>query len=86
MQGRVFNLVLSVASLMTPVGLILAGPVADSFGVQSWFIVGGILTTVLGAGAFFIPAIVGVEDGRAVDTPASAEPLLATSQVKASAD
>lgn len=86
MQGRVFNLVLSVASLMTPLGLILAGPVADTFGVQSWFIVGGILTTVLGAGAFFIPAIVGVEDGRAADTPASAEPQLVTIQAKASAD
>ena len=86
MQGRVFNLVLSVASLMTPLGLILAGPVADTFGVQSWFIVGGILTAILGAGAFFIPAILGVEDGRGDLDVQVAESIPAAGLVEASAD
>ncbi len=87
MQGRVFNLVLSVASLMTPVGLILAGPVADTFGVQSWFVVGGILTALLGFGAFFVPAIVGVEDSRGeAAESASTETGPSPRPVKASAD
>jgi DHA3 family macrolide efflux protein-like MFS transporter len=64
MQGRVFTLIGSVASAMTPLGLIIAGPVADRFGVQSWFIVGGIATVVMGLGAFFVPAIVRFEEGR----------------------
>jgi DHA3 family macrolide efflux protein-like MFS transporter len=74
MQGRVFTLILSAASAMSPLGLIIAGPVADSFGVQSWFIVGGVITALLGVVAFFIPAVMNIEDGRdgseqdAVDT------------------
>jgi hypothetical protein len=48
--------------------------------------VGGILTAILGAGAFFIPAIVGVEDGRGDVDVETAESILATSPVKASAD
>jgi DHA3 family macrolide efflux protein-like MFS transporter len=64
MQGRVFTLILSVASAMTPLGLLIAGPTADLFGVQSWYIVGGIITALLGAGAFFVPAILNIEDDQ----------------------
>lgn len=65
MQGRVFTLVGSVAAGMAPVGLILAGPLADAFGVQSWFLIGGIVTVLLGLGTFFIPTIMNIEeDGR----------------------
>jgi DHA3 family macrolide efflux protein-like MFS transporter len=62
MQGRVFTLMGSASSAMTPLGLIIAGPLADHLGVQSWFIAGGIITALLGLGAFFIPTILNIED------------------------
>jgi DHA3 family macrolide efflux protein-like MFS transporter len=64
MQGRVFTLVGSIAALMSPLGLMIAGPLSDVVGVRVWFIVGGIATVVMGVACFFIPAAVHVEDGR----------------------
>ncbi len=64
MQGRVFTTVHSLAALMSPLGLAIAGPLSDRLGIQSWFIVGGIGCLVMGIGAFFIPTIVRLEDER----------------------
>ena len=64
MQGRVFTLVGSIAALMSPIGLMVAGPLSDTIGVRTWFIVGGITTVVMGIACFFIPAAVHIEDGR----------------------
>jgi DHA3 family macrolide efflux protein-like MFS transporter len=50
-----------------PLGLAIAGPVADALGVQIWFLIGGIATTVMGTGAFFTPAIMQLEDRTAKD-------------------
>lgn len=73
MQGRVFTVIQSVSAAMSPLGLAIAGPVADAFGVQSWFLIGGVVCAVLGAGAFFVPAIVHLEDGREVQKVAVTE-------------
>jgi len=82
MQGRVFTLITSVASAMTPLGLIIAGPIADIFGVQIWFIIGGAVTIFMAILAFFIPAVMNFEKGRqedrqpeAVAPPAVSEPV-----------
>lgn len=64
MQGRVFTLMGSVASAMSPLGLIIAGPVADKFGVGSWFLIGGFVTIAMSVVCFFVPAIIQIEDGR----------------------
>ncbi|MBE2224124.1 MAG: MFS transporter [Anaerolineae bacterium] len=64
MQGRVFTLIGSLAGLMSPIGLIIAGPVADVFGVQSWFVVGGAATLLMGVVGFFVPTIMNVESDR----------------------
>jgi len=64
MQGRVFTLIQSMAGGMSPIGLIIAGPVADKIGVQAWFIIGGIVTALMGISSFFVPAIMRFEDGR----------------------
>jgi len=70
MQGRVITLIASVAAAMSPLGLIIAGPISDRLGVQTWFVVGGIVTLLLGVGAIFVPAIMHLEEeGR----PASGE-------------
>ncbi len=64
MQGRVLTLIGSVAAGMSPIGLIIAGPIADKMGVQTWFIIGGIVTTLIAIISFFIPAVMHFEDGR----------------------
>jgi DHA3 family macrolide efflux protein-like MFS transporter len=64
MQGRVFLLVISMAKAMSPLGLILAGPLADAFGVRVWFLVGGVFTALIGLAAFFVPAIINIEASR----------------------
>jgi len=65
MQGRVFTLVISVATAMSPLGLAVAGPIADTLGVQVWYIAGGGLCMLMGAAGFFIPALMHLEDRQA---------------------
>ncbi len=62
MQGRVFTLLQSAAGAMIPLGLIIAGPLADVLGVQIWFLVAGIAMAVMGIGALFVPAITRLDD------------------------
>lgn len=64
MQGRVFTLISSAASAMTPLGLIIAGPVVDQFGVQSWYIMAGVSSIVMALSGCLIPAVMNLEEGR----------------------
>lgn len=57
MQGRVFTLLQSAAGAMIPLGLVIAGPLANVLGVQIWFLVAGVAMAVIGVGALFVPAI-----------------------------
>lgn len=63
MQGRVFSLTGSLATAMMPIGLALAGVLSDAFGIQIWFIVGGVVTLLMGSVGFAIPAVMSIEDG-----------------------
>ena len=78
MQGRVFSLIGSLAAAMSPIGLLIAGPVSDRVGPQAWFIVGGIVTVLTGLAAFFVPAVMRFEDGRG-EQPKSEELATLTS-------
>lgn len=69
MQGRVFTLLGSAAGAMSPLGLIIAGPVADALGVRSWYIAGGSLTILMSVISFMIPAVLHIEDGRLANQP-----------------
>lgn len=60
-QGRVWSLISSGSQLMTPLGLMVAGPVADAFGVNMWFILAGGASIVLGLAALFVPAIMDLD-------------------------
>lgn len=64
MQGRVFTLLRSAATAMSPLGMAIAGPVADWLGVRAWYIVGGLICTLMGMGAFFVPAILYIEENH----------------------
>ncbi len=70
-QGRVFTLMMSLAGAMTPIGLLLATPVADLAGVRAWYIAGGIVCAAMGAAAFLARPILQME-GRAVAAQPSA--------------
>ncbi len=84
MQGRVFTLIGSVSAGMAPLGLIIAGPVADLLGVQTWYLLGGAMCLLMGVLGFFIPAVVHLEDhGKASSPEAGAsalEPALAPAE------
>ena len=62
MQGRVFTLAGSLAMAMTPIGLAIAGPLSDALGIQTWFVVGGVVSALLGLIGFMIPAVMKIEE------------------------
>ncbi|MCA9994587.1 MAG: MFS transporter [Anaerolineales bacterium] len=61
-QGRVLTLLVSFASGMAPIGLIFAGPLAEAFGVQVWFLVSGSIMLVLGSASFLVPTLIKIEE------------------------
>jgi MFS transporter, DHA3 family, macrolide efflux protein len=62
MQGRFFSTMTSVAGLAAPIGLMLAGPVAELLGVRSWFIGGGIVCVIMAGAMTQIRSILDMED------------------------
>jgi DHA3 family macrolide efflux protein-like MFS transporter len=78
MQGRVFTLFGSLVKAMTPLGLIIVGPVADSFAVQTWFIAGGIVTGFMGIIGFFVPAVTNIGESKVLDATTEPGNLIAT--------
>lgn len=44
--GRVFSLFGSVMSAAMPIGLVLAGPLSEKFGIAKWFLISGICTLI----------------------------------------
>jgi len=64
MQGRVFALVMSGFAAAMPLGLAIAGPVADALGLQVWYLISGCATAAVAAAGFFLPALMHLEDGQ----------------------
>jgi DHA3 family macrolide efflux protein-like MFS transporter len=62
MQGRIITLLSSVGGGMAPIGLMIAGPVADHVGIQTWFFIGGILCVLMSVVGLFIPAVMNIEN------------------------
>jgi DHA3 family macrolide efflux protein-like MFS transporter len=63
-QGRVFSLIGAGATAMMPLSLLIAGPVSDWLGVRVWYVFGGVVCILMTVAAFFIPAIVNIEQNR----------------------
>ncbi len=72
MQGRVFAFIMSAAMLVSPFALMIAGPFADAFGIQLWFLIAGISCTLMGILGFFSNDVMTMES----------EPSKTTSQIK----
>lgn len=72
MQGRVFTLVGSLSAAMSPLGMLFAAPVAEWLGIQSWYIIGGIATALMGVAGFMIKVVYTIDDqspgGQLVET------------------
>ena len=51
-----------MAGLASPLVMAIAGPVADWAGVQVWFLVGGIISILMGGTMRLIPAVMQLED------------------------
>ena len=61
MQGRVFSLLGSATQIGTLVGLGLAGPMTERYGLQIWFLIGGLAYLAVGFGSFLSRSIVNLE-------------------------
>ncbi len=57
LQGRVMGLVLSLTSAAAPLGLLIAGPFSERFGVPIWFIILGGSCLFFGAAGLLSPSI-----------------------------
>ncbi len=62
MQGRVFTLMQAGAGAMIPLGLAVAGPVADALDVQAWFLIAGLAMAIIGAVGLSVPAFMRLEE------------------------
>ncbi|MFN2233439.1 MAG: MFS transporter [Anaerolineales bacterium] len=68
MQGRLFAISITIINAMSATGLAIAGPTVDRVGVRFWFLLGGIVTTILGIVPFFIPVVMEVEQRKIPET------------------
>jgi hypothetical protein len=58
--------------------MLVAGD-SNRFGVQTWYLVGGIATIVLALVMWMVPAVMKIEEGHtAADPTQPAEPILVT--------
>jgi DHA3 family macrolide efflux protein-like MFS transporter len=61
MQGRVITMVVSLAGAMSPISMIIAAPVAERLGLQSWYVLGGVICILMAAGGLFSKTVMTVE-------------------------
>ncbi|UCE91473.1 MAG: MFS transporter [Methanobacteriota archaeon] len=62
MQGRMFTMIGMVCTAMMPVGLSLAGPVAEVVGVHRWYVISGVVIALAAVTAALHPKIIGIEN------------------------
>jgi MFS transporter, DHA3 family, macrolide efflux protein len=85
MQGRVMAVVGSMAGAMSPISMLIAGPVADAIGVQAWYIAGGLGCLVMALVALGMPSVMHLEEnGHAAAGLAALqpEPVLAEAAIE----
>lgn len=61
-QGRVLTAIGSLSGMAAPIGMAIAGPAADAFGVQIWFVLAGIVAILMALVLRAVPAVVNIED------------------------
>jgi MFS transporter, DHA3 family, macrolide efflux protein len=63
MLGRVSSLLGTASMLMSPLSLIVSGPLVDVIGIRPWYIVGGVFCVIVALLALVTPAIMNIEAG-----------------------
>jgi DHA3 family macrolide efflux protein-like MFS transporter len=71
--GRVMALFSSVMSFSAPVGLAVAGPIAEQIGVAPWFVICGFGLVVLSIFVFLSPSIKSLDADRLTEARSSGE-------------
>ncbi|MDW8064495.1 MAG: MFS transporter [Anaerolineae bacterium] len=62
LQGRVLLVSGSMVGIAMPLGMALAGPVADAMGAQFWFLAGGSMGVLVGLFMLTLPSVVQLEE------------------------
>jgi len=63
-QGRVMGMTNSICTMMMPIALLLATPIAELVGLRVWYWAGGSLAMVIGVLMFFNSEIINLEKAR----------------------
>lgn len=74
MQGRVFTVLMSITTAMAPIGLALAGALADRLGVQFWYILGSITCGCMAVWIASSPSLMHLEEQQ-IQIATSVEPV-----------
>lgn len=61
MQGRVFAISRSGIDAMSPLGMVMAGPIADGLGIRHWYLAAGAVMAIMAGAAFFLPTLMNLE-------------------------
>jgi DHA3 family macrolide efflux protein-like MFS transporter len=81
MQGRVMSLLMSGAGAMMPISLLLAGPLAEVIGVQTWYLIGGVACLLIAVGCLFVRPLMNIEsngqNSGATTSASAAQALIA---------
>lgn len=60
-QGRVITLTVSLATTMTPLGLLAAAPTAELLGARAWYVASGLLCALVAGAAFAVRPLAEIE-------------------------
>jgi len=58
-----------MAWVASPLGVAIAGPVADALGVRVWYVTAGLVCLLMGLSAFRVPAIMHLEESGTMRKP-----------------
>ena len=61
MQGSVLSLARSGMDAMSPIGMAVAGPVADALGIQLWYQLTGTVMVLMAGATLLVPTLKGLE-------------------------
>ncbi len=79
MQGRIFTVIGSLASAASPLGMLLAAPVAEKLGIRAWYLIAGIFCAAMGVYGFLKRDVYTLDDqepgGKLAAVTAAAEEL-----------
>jgi len=62
MQGRVFTVLNSLSTGAMPLGMLMAGPLANALGTSAWFVIAGVTLLVTGVIAYVMKEVYTLDD------------------------